>query len=353
MHAATSHNYRVIGALWALFFVLLLAIEIQDHWTIPQIRWWEPLVWISTSGIAATGWLWLHLRDPHRTRDLDQPLRWFWRQLRWFPLVGPVFVIAVYAMRHGVYHALGLRYVHEPWGFVFIYESIKLWLFLGLWLGILFGLESFSHAQRQQRRLIELQRSLAEANLQQLKAQLRPHFLFNALNTISSLMQTDVPRADRLLRQLADLLRVSLRSDQEELTPLASELEMLRLYAQIMEQRFEDRVLLEWEIAPEAGTALVPAMLLQPLLENAFKHGVERAAGRTRIRIEAHRQGEYLHVRIVNDGAEPRASRDGVGLRNCRARLRVHYGEQARLDFSVVDGEATVSVRIPWQERAA
>lgn len=343
-------GHRVLGALWALFFGLLLAIEIQDHWNNPYIEWWEPFVWMSTSALAATIWLWLHLRDSGRTRDLDRPLRWFGRQLRWFPLIAIVFVVVVYALRHGVYYLLGKQYEHEPWAFVLVYESIKLWLFLGLWLGILFGFESFSHAQQQQRRLVMLQKSLAEANLQQLKAQLRPHFLFNALNTISSLMQVDVPRADRMLRQLADLLRASLRADREELTSLANELEILRLYAQIMEQRFEDRVTIEWSIAPDVSGALVPTMLLQPLLENAFKHGVERATDRTHIEIKAHRDGESLFLRITNDGTQSSTPGEGVGLRNCRARLQAHYGERARLSFSAANGRAEVEVSIPWQE---
>lgn len=351
---AERRKRRFIALLWALFFALLLAIEIQDHWNDPHIRWWQPILWMSTSGAVASVWLWLHLKDRERAAQyLDQPWRWFWRQLRWFPLLAIVFVCAVYGLRHGFYALLGLRYEHEPWGFVFLYETIKLWLFLGLWLGILFAFESFTHAQQQQQRLVALQKSLSEAQLQQLKTQLRPHFLFNALNTISSLMQVDLPRADRLLRQLADLLRASLRSDQEELTTFAHELEILRLFAHIMEQRFEDRVTLSWNIAANTDRALLPTMLLQPLLENAFKHGVERTIARAHIEVAARRADDQLDICIRNSGAISAIPGEGVGLRNCQARLRAHYGERATFVFSADESRAEVRIVIPWQERVA
>jgi two-component system LytT family sensor kinase len=342
---------RVIAALWFLFFLLLLVLEIQDHWATPGVRWWEPIVWISSSALVATGLLWLHLRDrPHALRYLDQPLRWFWRQLRWFPLAGVLFVVIVYALRHGFYALLGYSYRHEPWGFVFLYETLKLWLFLALWLGILFAMEWFAYGQAQRRRLEALQRTLAEAQLQQLRAQLRPHFLFNALNTISSLMQVDVARADRLLHQLAELLRASLRSDREELHRFSDEVANLRLYADIMQQRFEGRVDIEWSIGPATGEVAVPVFLFQPLLENAFKYGVEDAVEPARIAIAARRADGALEVVITNSVAGAPSPGAGVGLHNCRARLQAHYGARGELTFSAAPDEARVRVVLPSGE---
>jgi two-component system, LytTR family, sensor kinase len=349
----SKQKYRVLWSLWALFFLLLLVTEVQDHWDNVYVRWWEPFVWMGSSACIASLWLCAYLYDRERAaRYLDRPLHWFWRQLRWFPLVAVLFVILTYAVRHGFYALVGLRYVHESWLFVFIYEAVKLWLFLGLWLGILFALESFEHWQAQQRSMAELQRSLAQAQLQQLKTQLRPHFLFNALNTISSIMQVDVQRADRLLNQLAALLRASLRADREELSTLQVELELLRLYSRIMEERFEDRVMVEWDIQPGVENALVPTMLLQPLLENAFKHGVERTSTKARIRVAAKRERDHLDVRITNSGELNPSHGEGVGLGNCEARLKLHYGDAARLDFAGDRHGAEVRVRIPWSERA-
>jgi two-component system LytT family sensor kinase len=345
---------RVIATLWALFFALMLVLEVQEHWENPYIRWWEPIVWIASSALVATGLLWLHLLDrPRAARYLDQPLRWFWRQIRWFPLAAVVFIVAIYFLRHLAYTLIGVPYRHESWGFVFLYETLKLWLFLGLWLGILFAIEWFAHGQEQRRRLEALQRSLAEARLQQLKAQLRPHFLFNALNTISSLMQVDVTRADRLLRQLADLLRASLRSDREELGRFSDELKILRLYCEIMEQRFEGRVSVEWSIAPDVGDAQAPTMLLQPLLENAFKYGVEDAVTPARISIAARRVDSSLEVTIRNTIAGSPPPGDGVGLQNCRARIQAHYGERGRLKFAASTEEAQVDVVLPYEAVAA
>ena len=187
----------------------------------------------------------------------------------------------------------------------------------------------------------------------QLKAQLRPHFLFNALNTISSIMQIDVSRADRLLTRLAELLRATLRTDQEELTTVDNELQILRLYASIMEERFADRVTLEWQIDPQAMSAVLPSMLMQPLLENAFKHGVELTLVPTRVVIAAKRVQENLELSITNSGEVQPAPGEGVGIRNCRARLEALYGARASFEFVLRDNSATARVTIPWQERAA
>ena len=166
-------------------------------------------------------------------------------------------------------------------------------------------------------------------------------------------MQVDVARADRLLRQLADLLRASLRSDQEELTTFANELEILRLYAHIMHQRFEHRVTLSWNIAANVDRALVPTMLLQPLLENAFKHGVERTTAPAHIEVEARRAADQVDICIRNSGAISTVPGEGVGLRNCQARLRAHYGGRATFAFSADENRAEVRILVPWQERAA
>ncbi len=348
-----KRRLRVLCALWAMFFLLLLITEIQDHWEIPGVRWWEPFVWIGTSGVVASLWLIAYWRDRRRSiQYLGEPARWLWRQLRWFPLTALVFVTLTYALRHGFYALLGLEYQHGSWISVYIYESVKLWLFLGLWLGILFALESFDHWQREQRRLAELQRSLAQAQLLQLKSQLRPHFLFNALNAISSIMHVDVQRADRLLNRLASFLRASLRNDQQETTTLAAEVELLHLYSQIMEERFEDRVSVEWAIEPEVRDTSLPTMLLQPLLENAFKHGVQNTTGPVRIRISARRKAEHVEIEVSNHGSLSAGhvfivEGEGIGLHNTKSRLEVHYGPAAQLDFQSTPHGAAALVRIP------
>ncbi len=351
---ADRRKWRVLGVLWGCFWILMAAIAVQDQLNEPAVLWWEPLLWEGTSAIAATVWLIAQLRAARDAKQwLDQPFKWFFRHLKWFPLVAAAFIAAVYAMRHSVYAAVGVEYEHESWGFLLVQETVKVWLFLGLWLGIIFALESFSLWQAQRHRLALLQKSLAEAQLGQLKAQLRPHFLFNALNTISSLMHVDVARADRLLTQVAELLRASLRMDQEELTPLATELHIAQLYARIMEERFEGRVVLEWRIEEDTLNALVPTMLLQPLLENAFKHGVEHTSVPAHIVVASERAHDDLVLRIANAGEISPSPGEGVGLRNCRARLQAHFGERGRLAFASDERSAEVRLQIPWQDRTA
>src|SRR5512138_1887522 len=338
---ADRRKWRLLGMLWGCFWILMVAIAVQERINESFVEWWEPLLWEGTSAIAATVWLVAQLRAARDAkRLLDQPFRWFVRHLKWFPLVAVLFIAAIYSMRHAVYAAVGVEYEHESWGFLLIQETVKVWLFLGLWLGIIFALESFSLWEAQRHRLALLQKSLAEAQLGQLKAQLRPHFLFNALNTISSLMHVDVARADRLLTHVAELLRASLRLDQEELTSLAAELHIARLYARIMQERFADRVSLEWRIEPEAQNASVPTMILQPLLENAFKHGVEHTSVPATILVAAKRVGDALEIRITNSGEVSPMPGAGVGLRNCRARLSAHFGEAARLELRSDEKEA-------------
>jgi LytS/YehU family sensor histidine kinase len=180
--------------------------------------------------------------------------------------------------------------------------------------------------------LLQTQKALAEAQLAQLQGQLRPHFLFNALNTVSALMHTDVARADRLVAALGDLLRISLRSNEHEMTPLAEELRTLELYADIMLERFRDRVTLNWQIDQALLDIPVPALLLQPLLENVFKHGVEPTVAHVRVIVSVGRESGSLEIVVSNSGSMLAPEhRDGVGFRNCRERLSIIYGNTASM----------------------
>ncbi len=324
---------KTLAALWAVFWLLMISVSLQDALRNPLTRWWEPVLWEGSSALVATGWLLLAVRVRGRYAPyLDRPLIWFGSYLRWLPLVILTWITAVYAIRHGVYAAVGRTYEHSSWGFVVVYESFKLAIFTGLWLGILFGIDSYGQWQLQRQRLLQTQKALAEAQLAQLQGQLRPHFLFNALNTVSALMHTDVARADRLIAALGDLLRISLRSIENEMTPLAEELRTLELYADIMRERFRDRVTLSWQTDRTLLDIRVPALLLQPLLENVFKHGVERTVMPVRITISTRREGGSLEIVVSNSGSmlEPEHG-DGVGFRNCRERLSILYGDAASL----------------------
>jgi LytS/YehU family sensor histidine kinase len=322
----------------------------EDNRRDAGIRWWMPLVWEGSSCLVATAALLVQRRAVAGLRPLlAQPLRWFGRQFAWLPLVALGFIVSIYALRHGVYALAGLTYTHPSWPYLFFYESVKVLLFASLWLGIIFGLESFSSWRNERERLLELQKHLAESQLAQLRAQLQPHFLFNALNTISSLMQVDVDRADRLLAQLADLLRATLQAGTRDMSSLREELALLRLYARIMEERFAGRVSLEWRVAEDSLDAAVPALLLQPLLENAFKHGVEPSTGTVAVSLVAHRAGERLEVMVSNGGAIAGSGQAGIGLRNCRERLALLYGSAAGLTLAEEQGLVVARLSLPWR----
>jgi hypothetical protein len=345
---------RLLYALWALFWVLMIGVAMRDYAHGGGSDWWKPVLWEGSAQVFGTLLLlWLRRNRARFEPLLDQPWRWFGAHLKWLPLAGVAVIASFYAMRHGVYALLGQRYVHEPWLQVFPYEFAKFSLFACLWLGVIFAIDSHAHWQAQQQRLLKLQRSLSEARLAQLSSQLRPHFLFNALNTISALMHIDVTRADRLVAALGELLRVSLESPEQCIT-LRRELHLLELYARVMTERFADRVTLQFQVDPAAMDMPVPALLLQPLVENAFKHGVERTTGPVHIQIAAQLREGRLEILVANSGSIPaEPAVDGIGLRNCRERLAELYGDGAQLDLRNAGDQVEARLRLPRNPVAA
>jgi hypothetical protein len=349
---AASRLNPALFALWAAFWLLMVLVAVEDNRDDHGIEWWEPLVWEGSSCLVATAWLLLQRRvAPRWDQYIEQPWRWFGKHFAWFPLVVITFIPLAYGIRHGVYALTDEIYEHRAWLSLLFYESIKLLLFLGLWIGIIFGLASFSSWRNERERLLAVQKHLAESQLAQLKAQLQPHFLFNALNTISSLMQVDVARADRLLTLLADLLRATLQAGTKEMTSLREELKLLELYARIMQERFGARVTLLWNVADETLDAGIPTMLLQPLLENAYKHGVERSTTPVELEVAAQRRDDTLMVSVRNHGTLADVAGVGIGLRNCRERLAVLYGPSASLMLAQEGAGVVARLTLPWRRQ--
>ena len=202
-------------------------------------------------------------------------------------------------------------------------------------------------------RAAELANQLTSAQLQVLKMQLQPHFLFNTLNAISELVHEDAEAADRMITRLGDLLRLSLDRSGDQEVPLRQELDFLTAYLEIEQTRFRDRLTVEMDIAPETLDACVPNLLLQPLVENAIKHGTSARAAPGRITIAAARHGEELHIEIRDNGRglpHPAVIREGVGLRNTRARLAQLYGDQHLFTLrNATEGGTVVTIEIPFQ----
>jgi two-component system LytT family sensor kinase len=198
-----------------------------------------------------------------------------------------------------------------------------------------------------------LQTRLAEAQLQALQRQLQPHFLFNTLHTISSLMRTDVEAADLMIDRLSDLLRMSLRSNTQEVS-VKQEIEILQSYLAIEQTRFRDRLSVAIDVDPAVLDSRIPHLLLQPLVENAVRHGIAPRARPGHIDIRVCRKGGHLEVEVRDsgDGLPPDrllAMNDGVGLSNTRARLAHLYGSAHRFTFANLHGGGfQVSVSIPF-----
>lgn len=229
-------------------------------------------------------------------------------------------------------------------------EMLIYWAILG------FGTAFDAHRELQARELeaSRLEAQLAHARLRALEMQLHPHFLFNTLNAVSALIRTgDAPSAVRMIAGLSELLRLALdRSDAQEV-PLREELDFLERYLEIERVRFRDRLRVETAVDPEAMSVPVPNLVLQPLVENAVRHGIARSASAGLVRIEAAREGDALRIRVIDDGPGPSpgvSTADGVGLRNTRARLAQLYGDAHRFELrSAASGGTVAELTLPWR----
>jgi two-component system, LytTR family, sensor kinase len=227
----------------------------------------------------------------------------------------------------------------------------------GTYVPILLVAHAVSYYRRfreRELRTAQLESQLAKARLQALKSQLEPHFLFNTLHSISSLMLTDVAAADHMMSLLSDLLRMSLASNECQITTLSSEIEFVNGYLEIEKIRFEDRLKVVLEIAPDTLDAQVPHLLLQPLVENAVRHGISRQSSNGEIRIASSHDHRNLHLRVTDNGPGLTGSAEvpphgGHGLGATRERLRTLYGDNQAIEIrNGAQGGAEVSVRIPF-----
>lgn len=236
----------------------------------------------------------------------------------------------------------------------FDWEMMTYWAIVGLSHSLRFHRE----AQARKLRSSQLETRLVEARLQTLQRQLQPHFLFNTLNTISALMHRDVEAADAMIARLSDLLRISLRMVGVQEVTLKEELDFLSKYLEIEQTRFRDRLTVMFEIQPDTLDALVPNLILQPLVENAIKHGIGPRPAPGTIAIRARQAGSMLELEVQDNGVGMSAARlsdfnRGVGLSNTRSRLDHLYGSLHRFEFrQPAEGGLLVSIAVPLAEVA-
>ena len=221
---------------------------------------------------------------------------------------------------------------------------------------------AWRRSNEERLRAERLERALTEARLHALRLQLQPHFLFNALNTIASVMYDDVRAADAMLTHLSSLLRASLQTTERQLTSLDAELATLGHYVALLRGRFGDRCTVRVDVGEEVGAALVPALVLQPLVENSVRHGRLSKEGRGVIDVSARAVGERLEIVVQDDGPGSSGASgggtvlepgDGVGLRSTADRVRLIYGDAGTLEAGNANGGFRVTLVVPFVTAAA
>lgn len=345
-------NPRRLLLLYIAFMAGLALLNslaaLQDYQRGGGTRAWEPFLWEFSSALflgplnLAVGWGVGRLRGRALNRQL--------------PLVAAGFlvftllhVIGMFGLRFAVYGLVGVDYHPGPVGELLRYEGAKDLISYAIALLLGRGYWAWAAARQREQELERLRSELAEARLARLVEQVQPHFLFNVLNLISSVMYEDVARADRLLCELATLLRQSLSAQQAGEHSLAEELALVRPFLTLMQARFgEQRLRVQIDAEDAALPVRMPALLLLAPVENAIKHDVATHRGPVTVRVHAALRGGRLRVAVENSGVQQPGPPDGgVGLANLRERLAARYGEAACVRFGPCDGGMRLQIELP------
>lgn len=344
--------WRVFAVLWLLLGVMLFALPIillnlDENTAIP----WSKVI-SEVFGWYIWGLLLPLIRKVTLRFAFQLPSQWsFSRQL--FYWIGQILIhsvfglgfVSVYFLLERLKGALIMalftkRFHFDDWDTIrsLFLSSVEYYILIYFAIVAVFQAVSFyEKGSERGLKASRLETQLALAQLQVLKMQLHPHFLFNALNAISALMHRDVEAADRMIAQLSDLLRLSLDKDDRHQVPLKKELEFLDRYLGIEMIRFRDRLKVNMDIDPECLDAHVPKLMLQPLVENSIRYGVAMRSAAGHVVVRARRKGNRLLLEVSDDGPglpeNGDSLREGVGLANTRARLEQLYGEEHRFEL--------------------
>lgn len=264
------------------------------------------------------------------------------------------------ALQVAIHSLIDQLWIHQTFSSDTVATTFRLFFARTYHFGLLvYGLivvarDALERYKNQQVNASQLEARLAEAQLQALRSRLQPHFLFNTLNTIASLMHQDVQSADRMIIRLSELLRLTLASNVEQEIPLKQELEFLAKYIEIEQERFRDRLKVRMEVEPEVLDAAVPSFLLQPIVENSIRHGMAASRDGGLIEIRAGRKNGLLHLQVIDNGKgiADQEVREGIGLSHTRMRLEQIYGN--RFEFHLKPGRergTDVQITIPFLEK--
>ncbi len=358
----------IVVAVGLLLFVYhYLAVVVEGGRETP----WRPFV-NELTGALASGLLFFPIRALVRRRPLTAAA---------WPRRVPLYLLAlaacgatattlIWVLRSAVYPMAGLgRFDYGAMPLRYLMEAPLQVIWFTVVVAALHAAYALQAARRRELRAAHLETSLARAQLRSLRLQLQPHFLFNALNTISATMYDDPHAADEMLDQLAELLRASLRTAQSDEVPLGDELALLDRYLALLRARFGERLAISIEVEPGSADALVPSMILQPLVENAVRHGNAERSGRGAVGVRVRRgtdgDGGRLLLEVEDDGAgEPEGKGNdaqgatddagrgfGIGLAGTAERLQLLYGADHGFRAGPAANGFRVELSLPLRRR--
>lgn len=341
----------ILLAHTALFIIQIPQVYLYNSNNQNPLAWWIPvarLAWgVYLWALITPFILWLGLRLPVTRLHL-------WRNLFLHLIFGFLFGVIQHYGYHSGLGMLGLltaQAARESLAnlslmFNFVTAAIV------RYATVIAIQQAYLYFRESQERAFRLQ----QAELQVLKMQLHPHFFFNTLNALSALIYRSPKDADRMITQLGDLFRVALREDKAQEISLAEELEFLKTFLRIHQTLMGNRLEVRLKIEPETLSALVPNLILQPLVENSIRHGIAPLEQGGRIEIDAELKNERLVLQVRDSGVGHRARKlqnnSGVGLANTRARLKNLYGAAHLFEIAALPGEGTVvRIELPFQEQ--
>jgi sensor histidine kinase YesM len=342
--------------LWPAYVLLVLLLgayqglnELIPLRSIPGLATWKPFTWDMTSVAVIAALVPLIIRFENRFRLDSRPrLRIVVVHVVAAVMFSIVHTSVMVLLRKLIYWLVGDVYTFGNVLIMGFYELQKDLITYAIVLIIVFAIREFRDRRAGELRAAEMAAELSEARLRHLTTQIEPHFLFNSLNAISNRMHEDVAAADRMISQLGDLLRAAYETDRDVLVPLERELGWLRGYTDMMAERFRGQLSFEVEVEPGLETVRVPRLLLQPLVENALKHGL--AEGRGRLQVDVRRDGRCLQYTVSDDGAglSGAPAAPGTGLSNISRRLELLFPGAHSFDLSARSPRGAVAtVRFP------
>lgn len=349
--------YLVASAAFTLLGLFFLAREVLTQWINK-----EPVEWVNQVKWFVTWYLWAlaapYIVDFSRKFPLVRP-----QVLRnvLFHLANTLFILAILST-FGIAYSWYLDPKAGPFFAFFIDKfrfsdfSVDVILYWTI-VAVGYGVSYYREFRQGEFRSARLRAQLARAQLQALKMQLHPHFLFNTLNSISELMQEEIETAEKMMSHLERFLRLTIQNSEAQEVRFETELEFLKCYLEIEHVRFQDRLSVRMDIEPQAMSVQVPNLLLQPIVENAIRHGIAPLSSAGHIDIRAFRSDGRLQVSVQDNGPgileDPAANRKGLGLSNTRERLQQLYGKRYRFEMANAPGGGLiVTLEIPWETQA-